>query len=73
MTVTTTASPTSCAPLVPIDRAHRDDLVAVDQLPVSVDGEDPVGIAVEREPDVGLRVEQPLPARPAGRSPHTRR
>jgi hypothetical protein len=38
---------------VRVEREHRHDLVTVDQRAVLVDGEDPVGVAVEREPERG--------------------
>ena len=36
---------------VQVERGHRHDLVAVDQLAVLVDRDHPVGVAVEREPE----------------------
>ena len=43
--------------LVQIDGVDGDDLVAVDQRAVAVDGQDTVGVAVEREPGVGAVVD----------------
>ena len=44
------------APLVQVDGADGDDLVAVDQLAIVVDGQHPVGVAVEGEAGVGSGV-----------------
>ena len=38
---------------LPVDGGDGDDLVAVDQPPVGVDRQHPIGVAVERDPDVG--------------------
>ena len=38
--------------LVPVERGHHHDLVAVDQVAVLVDREDAVGVAVEREAEL---------------------
>ena len=59
ITVTTTVSPGEHAPVVPVDGAHGDDLVAVDQLALLVDGEHAVGVTVEGQPGVGAAVRTP--------------
>ena len=43
------------APFAPVERAHRDELVAVDQPAVVVDGEHAVGVAVEGQPELRAR------------------
>ena len=53
MTVATTASPLSSPRALQAERDQRHQLVAVDQLALLVDDDQPVGVAVEREADVG--------------------
>ena len=53
MTVTTTVSSRQQAALVQVDRADADDVVAVDELALGVDGQDAVGVAVEGQAEVG--------------------
>ena len=60
------------ATLVEIDGAHRDELVAVEERPRRVDGQDTVGVTVERETDVGAMHPHRSPAGPAGRSSRSR-
>ena len=50
---TTTASPAQHAPLLPVDGGDGDDVVTVDEPPVGVDRERPVGVAVERDARIG--------------------
>ena len=73
MTVTTTVSSGRARRLMAVDGTDPDDLVAVDQPPVGVDGEHAVGVAVEGDPRVGAVLDHvPLRARPDGWS-RTRR
>ena len=37
---------------MPVERGHHHELIAVDELAVLVDRDDPVGVAVEREPEI---------------------
>ena len=57
ITVTTSVSSVSRPRSAEVERAHRHDLVAVDDPARRVDREDPVGVAVEGEPDIGARGE----------------
>ena len=50
-----------------------EDLVAVDDRPGGVDRDQPVGVAVEREPDVGAAPRRPRAASEPARSRRTRR
>ncbi len=59
--------------LVQVDGADGDDLVAVDEPAGVVDGEHPVGVTVEREPDVGALGDAPPRQRAGMRSTRTRR
>ena len=53
MTVTTTPGPGRGAPAVAVEGADGDDLIAVHQVPGVVDGNHPVGVAVEGHSGVG--------------------
>ena len=60
ITVTTTVSFGEPAAVAAVDGGDGDDLVAVDEPAVGVDGEHPVGVAVEGEPDVGAALDHGL-------------
>ena len=53
MTVVAIARCGSSAARVEIEGEDREEMVAVDDPPVRVDGDDTVRVPVEREPDVG--------------------
>ena len=52
--------------LVPVERGHHHDLVAVDELAVLVDRDHAVGVAVERETEVGAVRDAPRAAAARG-------
>ena len=66
MTVATTASPRSSLRSCEVERGDREDLVAVDELALFVDRDDPVGVAVEREARRSPARPGPLAARSSG-------
>ena len=51
--MTTTVSLGERALLVAVDGADGDDLIAVDEATLGIDGEHPVGVTVEGQPEVG--------------------
>nr|WP_254126849.1 hypothetical protein [Aquihabitans sp. G128] len=68
MTVTTTVSCGS-VPRAPVDGAHGDDLVTVDQGALGIDRQHPIGIPVERQAEVGpLGEHRPLQVLGVGRA-----
>ena len=59
--------------LVPVERGHHHDLVAVDELALLVDRDHPVGVAVEREAEIGSVVDHRALQARKGPSIRTRR
>ena len=68
MTVATTPPPAQPARLVPGFGDQRHDLVAVDQRAVLVDDHHAVGVAVERDADVGAHLMHLLATAPSDAS-----
>ena len=62
ITVTTTASSVEPAPVAQVERAQGDEVIAVDQLAALVDGQHPIGVAVEGQPDRRARRHDRAPA-----------
>ena len=73
ITVTTTVSPGSRPRALAVEGADGDELVAVDQRAGVVDGQHPVGVAVEGQPDVGAPGHHLGAAAPRGGSSRSRR
>ena len=72
-TETTSAPSGSDAALEPVEGEDPEDLVAVDDLAGRVDRDQPVGVAVEGEPDVRAALPDRRGERCRARSPRTRR
>ena len=73
ITVATTVSSTSWPASAIAEGEDREDLVAVDDLALVVDGQAPVGVAVEGEPDVGAVLDHGLLERARGGWSRSRR
>ena len=56
-----------------VEGEDAEDLVAVDDVPVGIDGDEPVGVTVEGEPDVGAAGDDGLGQRRRSRSPRSGR